>query len=106
MNNEEILKNAPDGATVLAELVAKDKRIAELEKELGQRLHHFVGYTNGNQISYAKEEEGSFYPDTDNDCYIPLYMLDVHLHRLGGTESEEWMNSLQTKQLRAEEQGQ
>jgi hypothetical protein len=74
-------------------------RIVELEKELDQKSLYFVGYTNGNQIAYAKEDEGSFYVNTDNDCYIPVYMLAVHLHRLGGTASEEWMTVLQTKQL-------
>ena len=42
-----------------------------------------VGYTNPHQIEYGKESEGKFYPDTENDCVIPLYMLKVHLHRLG-----------------------
>lgn len=48
----------------------------------------FVGYTNGHQILYgAKSQggEGSFYSDTDNDCYIPLYMLKSHAHRLQST---------------------
>ena len=72
----------------------------KLEKELNQKLLYFVGYTNGNQIAYAKEDQGSFYVNTDNDCYIPVYMLAVHLHRLGGTASEEWMAVLQAKQLR------
>jgi len=47
-----------------------------------QKLIH-VGYTNPNQIGYAKEESGSFYPGTENECYIPLYMLKIHEHRLG-----------------------
>ena len=50
----------------------------------------FVGYTNGNQILYATEIngwEGSFYADTDNDCYIPLYMLKSHAHRLQSTSN-------------------
>lgn len=45
----------------------------------------FVGYTNGHQIKYAREDEGVFYPDTDNECYIPLYMLKTHLHRIEST---------------------
>lgn len=50
----------------------------------------FVGYTNGNQILYATEAEGgegSFYSSTDNDCYIPLYMLKSHAHRLQNTSN-------------------
>ena len=46
----------------------------------------FVGYTNGAQILYANDEnqggEGSFYKTTDHDCWIPLYMLKTHVHRL------------------------
>ena len=48
----------------------------------------FVGYTNGHQVLYATEQhggEGTFYSDTDNDCYIPLYMLKTHAHRLENT---------------------
>lgn len=58
-----------------------DKRIAELEAQLRQQEHIFVGYTNAYQVEYAKTEEGAFYPDNDNDCYIPLYMLKIHEHR-------------------------
>lgn len=47
----------------------------------------FVGYTNGHQIGYAKESEGGFYPDTDNECYIPLYMLKTHAHRIENTSN-------------------
>lgn len=48
----------------------------------------FVGYTNGYQILYGAESEGgegSFYSDTRNACYIPLYMLKSHVHRLQTT---------------------
>ena len=51
----------------------------------------FVGYTNGNQILYANDAneggEGMFYKDTENDCYIPLYMLKTHWHRLETTSN-------------------
>ena len=48
----------------------------------------FVGYTNGYQILYASESsggEGAFYSNTENECYIPLYMLKTHAHRLQST---------------------
>ena len=45
----------------------------------------FVGYTNGYQILYAAEEAGTFHPDTDSDCCIPLYMMKRHAHRLETT---------------------
>lgn len=51
----------------------------------------FVGYTNGHQISYASEPdgEGCFYSNTDNECYIPLYMLETHRHRIESTSNGE-----------------
>jgi hypothetical protein len=63
---------------------SQDKRIAELGAELKthkDKLVH-VGYTNPHQVKYAKDESGLFYPDTENECYIPLYMLKQHEHRL------------------------
>ncbi len=48
----------------------------------------FVGYTNGAQILYANDEgeaQGAFYKNDDCDCFIPLYMLKVHQHRIGST---------------------
>lgn len=62
-----------------------------MTKELHDELI-FVGYTNGHQILYASEAgegEGAFYSDTDNDCYIPLYMLKTHWHRLESTTNGE-----------------
>lgn len=47
-----------------------------------------IGFTNGNQIYYASESqdgEGAFYCDTKNECYIPIYMLKSHLHRVETT---------------------
>lgn len=49
--------------------------------EASEIIH--VGFTNPAQIGYAKDESGFFYPDTDNQCYIPLYMLKRHLNRMG-----------------------
>ena len=84
---------AANPATVLALLDRIDELEAELaeakvdaeryKRELQQDELVHVGYTNPYQIKYAKDEEGSFYPDTDNECYIPLYMLKKHKHRLG-----------------------
>lgn len=48
----------------------------------------FVGFTNGYQLSHATEREGgegAFYSDSSNDCYIPLYILKSHLHRVETT---------------------
>lgn len=65
------------------------ERCAELEKELSNKDLLHVGFTNGAQIKYAKDEEGAFYPDTDGDCYIPLYMLKSHEHRIETTSIEQ-----------------
>ncbi|WP_346839787.1 hypothetical protein [Microbulbifer sp. SAOS-129_SWC] len=53
-----------------------------------EQLHDqlfFVGYTNGYQVQYGAEEEGSFYNNTDRDSVIPLYMLKIHQCRLEST---------------------
>ncbi len=45
-----------------------------------------IGYTNGAQVLYCvTDESGSFYPDTENDTCIPVYMLRTHAHRLEST---------------------
>lgn len=55
-----------------------------------------VGYTNSYQVGYAKEDQGAFYHNTEGDCYIPLYMLDVHLHRLGpDSEKHDYVHKLE-----------
>jgi hypothetical protein len=70
----------------------KAKRLAaknsiELEEKEKIESLIFVGYTNGYQILYAAEEAGTFYSDTDNDCWIPLYMMKRHAHRLETTSN-------------------
>lgn len=45
----------------------------------------FVGYTNPYQIVHScdkVEPSGSFYPNTDEETTIPLFMLKCHEHRL------------------------
>lgn len=100
---EDLAKNELESAhrkiKQLTESLAKaNERLKVLERETAQKKHHFVGYSNGFQIAYAKHDEGCFYPSTDGDSYIPLYMLDVHLHRLGGTASDEWAKKLRKEQ--------
>jgi hypothetical protein len=48
-------------------------------KDMSNLIH--VGFTNKYQLDYAKEQEGAFYCDSDNECYIPLYMLKAHAMR-------------------------
>jgi len=72
MVTEEYALAINEAITALQQPVLPDKDVL---------LH--VGYTNPCQIEYAGTEEGAFYPDTDNECYIPLYMLKIHFHRLG-----------------------
>lgn len=50
-----------------------------------------VGYTNGSQVKFANESEedaGGFYSNSDRECYIPLYMLEVHSDRLQATSCD------------------
>ena len=75
---------------------------------MSKNLHDeliFVGYTNGYQILYGAASEGgegSFYSDTENDSYIPLYMLKTHAHRLQSTTD---MNVTLDKVRRAQKKG-
>ncbi|GFD77249.1 hypothetical protein KUL118_01110 [Tenacibaculum sp. KUL118] len=68
------------------ELVTK---VEGLERDARNNELVHVGFTNGDQIKYAKVEEGSFYPDTSGSCYIPLYMLKSHEHRVETTSLEQ-----------------
>lgn len=65
------------GYELALDIQTKNIKAIKTQEEL-----FFVGYTNGAQVLYATEDSGSFYKDTDNDCYIPLYMLKAHEHRL------------------------
>ncbi len=80
---EKTLGNCADG------LAKANERVKELEEELATKELLHVGFTNGSQIKYAKVEEGSFYPNTDGNCYIPLYMLKSHEHRIETTSIEQ-----------------
>ncbi len=55
-----------------------------MTKELHDELL-FVGYTNGHQILYASQGDGTIYKNKDNDCHIPVYMLKTHWHRIQTT---------------------
>jgi|GEM_PF-2982209 len=86
----DLAQAAIDEVTHLREQLAKsNERVEELEKELASKELLHVGFTNGYQVKYAKTEEGTFYPDTCGDCYIPLYMLKSHEHRIETTSIEK-----------------
>ena len=74
-------------ALVIDELL----KYSDFRDSRGKEDLSFVGFTNGSQISYANAEEGEgcFYFNSDNDCYIPLYMLKAHLHRIETTSNGE-----------------
>ena len=84
METARIHRDMGDPLTIedLADL-ALDIQTKNIEAHERQELF-FVGYTNGAQVLYASKDEGSFYKDTESDCYIPLYMLKTHEHRLEG----------------------
>ena len=103
MSDVNILKSVPSHSVVSAKIstltgdvilwtddtyrsLADIRRIAELEKEREQLKLVLVGFTNGDQIESAKEESGSFYPTNEMQCYIPLYMLKSHTHRIETTK--------------------
>ena len=68
-----------------AERDALAAQVKELKSELRQEKLIHIGFTNESQVQYVTEdkEEGAFYPNSDNGCYIPVYMLNVHAHRVG-----------------------
>lgn len=78
-----------DHNDLVEQLAKANERVKELEKDIKNNELVHVGFTNGDQITYAKTEEGAFYPDTDGDCYIPLYMLKSHEHRIETTSIEQ-----------------
>lgn len=50
----------------------------------------FVGYTNGANIKLLNSTGyGAMYSDTKQNCYIPLYMLKIHEHRIQLTGGDE-----------------
>ena len=68
-----------------AELIEERDALAAENIELRQRKLIHIGFTNESQVQYVTEdkEEGAFYPNSDHGCYIPVYMLNVHAHRVG-----------------------
>ena len=98
LSNGFKLKEQPSGEMDLnpyvyefaSALIAKaNERVKELKKELAKKELLHVGFTNGDQIKNGVVEEGSFYPDTKGCCYIPLYMLKSHEHRIETTSIEQ-----------------
>lgn len=78
----------PEFANSIVDLLKEEITKAERKKENLHESLIFVGYTNGYHINYATDREigeGSFYYDTLGDCFIPLYMLKTHAHRIETT---------------------
>jgi hypothetical protein len=71
------------------ELAKANERVKKLENDIKNKELIHVGFTNGDQVKCAKVEEGAFYPDTSGNCYIPLYMLKSHEHRIETTSIEQ-----------------
>lgn len=74
-------------------------QVAELKRDIKQKKLIHIGFTNEHQVTYVTEQEseGIFYPDRDNGCFIPVYMLDVHAHRVG-CESVIYCENMRMKQ--------
>lgn len=79
-----------------SERAALAAQVKELKSELRQEKLIHIGFTNESQIQYVTEdkEEGAFYPNSDHGCYIPVYMLNVHAHRVG-SESKIYCTQLE-----------
>ena len=93
-----------------AKAAALGAQVARLENELRQKKLIHVGFTNEHQLRYAIEQRlvGGFYPDTEDGCYIPLYMLDIHAHRAGPDSEvykehcERWSHKRGAAEMQAE----
>lgn len=76
-------------ALVIDELL----KYADLSNLNDEACH--VGFTNGANLKLLHETGyGAIYSDTKQDCYIPIYMLRSHLHRVettsnGGVKAED-----------------
>mgnify|MGYP003121737290 CR=1 FL=1 len=93
MSKKELLEFArtahEENVKLVQQLAKANERVEELEKSIKNNELVHVGFTNGDQIKYANVEEGSFYPDTSGYCFIPLYMLKSHEHRIETTSIEQ-----------------
>lgn len=96
--SQSIRNKYPDHIIKQAELILAGKVEKKVTDYEASDELIFVGYTNGYQILYASESEGLFYNNTENECYIPLYMLRVHEHRLQNTtEGNVTLDKVKTK---------
>jgi hypothetical protein len=93
-----------------AERDALAAQVARLENELRQQKLIHVGFTNETQVQFVTEhkQDGQFCPSSDDGCYIPLYMLNIHAHRVGPDSEiykehcELWKHKKHLAEIRAE----
>lgn len=58
-------------------------KYSNLKGDTGSNDICFVGFTNGANIKLLKDTDyGAMYSNTNQNCYIPLYMLRSHLDRI------------------------
>ena len=59
-----------------------------MDKVRAKLIH--VGFTDENHIERSKSKSGAgfgrFYPDSEGGQFIPIYMLERHVNRLGAEE--------------------
>lgn len=107
-----VLKLA-DAERIMAEmenLISERAALAAENAELSQRELVHVGFTNEHQVTSVTEQQldGYFYHNSDNECYIPLYMLNIHSHRVGPDSEiykehcERWKFRKENAEIRAE----
>ena len=69
-------------STVIDELL----KYADFSSVNDETCH--VGFTNGANLKLLHETGfGAMYSDTKQECYIPIYMLKSHLHRVETTSN-------------------
>ncbi len=82
-------------STVIDELL----KYADFSRAKGKMLH--VGYTNGANIKLLiNTDYGAMYSNTNQDCYIPLYMLSSHTHRIETTGGDSEVAGVLESQIK------
>lgn len=95
-NSETLLEQQQEIQKMKEQNAALAATVEALKSELKHKDLIHIGFTNKSQIKYVTEDkdEGAFYQNSDHGCYIPIYMLNVHAHRVG-SESKIYCTQLE-----------
>lgn len=79
-----------EGLGWLANMVQDAWEAFQFGYYIAMKQHKHVGYTNGANIKLLHETDyGAIYSTTDQNCFIPLYLLEDHIHRIETTGGDE-----------------